>query len=157
MEAIIFMFCLTLHNIEEALWMTEWQKKTMPNSRRAPKKIHFVAAVLGITALGYLSAGLYMLYPDNQYLEYIFIGFVGAMFINVIVPHLALTIKFRKYCPGVFTGCFLILPIHSLILHNALITHAKVSEVIISTLVVGGLLLAAIPVFEGLAKRVLIK
>ena len=151
MEAIIFMFCLTLHNIEEALWFPDWLNKTMPNRKQTSKE-HFTFAVIGVTILGYLAAGLYALYPNNRYLEYIFIGFVGAMLINAIVPHLILSIYYRKYCPGVFTGVALIMPLHSIILYNA---DTKISEILISTLVVGGVLIGAIPVFKGLAKRIL--
>jgi len=154
MEPILFMFCLTLHNIEEALWLTEWRIKTMPDNRRSHKKEHFIFAVLGITVLGYFAAGLSMLYPYNQYYEYAFVGFVGAMIVNAIAPHFVLTIKFKKYCPGVFTGCFLILPFHTIILRSAANSHLKVSEIFIATLVVGALLLASIPCFEWLAKKI---
>ena len=153
MEAVLFMFCLTLHNIEEALWFTDWRIKTMPN-RRVPLKKHFIFAVLGITILGYLTAGLYLLYPDNKYLEYVFIGFVGAMLINAVMPHLIFTIVFKKYCPGLFTGCFLIMPFHIFILHNFLIGTRMISEVIISIAIVGLLLLGSIPVFERIAKKI---
>jgi hypothetical protein len=152
MESVIFMFCLTLHNIEEALWLTEWRIKTIPDSRRSPEKEHFIFAVLGITVSGYLVAGLFALYPNNQYFEYAFIGFVGAMLVNAIVPHILLTIKYKKYCPGVFTGCLLIIPFHIIILCNAANDHS-VSKIIIATVVVGIVLLAAIPFFETLAKK----
>ena len=155
MEAIVFMLCLTLHNIEEALWLTDWQSKTMPNNHRTPNKNHFAFAVLGITILGYLSAGLYLLIPNNQYLEFAFIGFVGAMLINAVIPHLVCTIKYKRYCPGVFTGCLLIAPLHLTILCNAVNSHLKVSETVLSTLVVGAALLVLIPCFKWLAYRVL--
>lgn len=153
METVIFMLCLTLHNVEEALWLTEWRIKTMPNSRRSPKKEHFIFAVLGITVLGYLVAGLFSLYPDNLYFEHAFIGFVGAMLVNAIAPHLLLTIKYKKYCPGVFTGCLLLIPFHIIILSNALNEHLKISEIIVATLIVGMALLVAIPFFESVAKK----
>ena len=153
METIIFMFCLTLHNIEEALWFPDWLNKTMPN-RKQTQKEHFIFAVIGITILGYLVAGLYAFYPNNRYLEYIFIGFVGSMIINAVVPHLILSIYYRKYCPGAFTGIALIMPLYSIILYNA---DVKITEIIISTLVIGGVLLGVIPVFIRLAKKILIK
>ena len=152
METTIFMFCLTVHNIEEALWMPDWRAKTMP--RRSPQKEHFIFAVLGITVIGYLSAGLFAFYPDNQHLEYAFVGFTGAMFINAVVPHLALTIRYRKYCPGVMTGCFLIIPLHSMILYNAANSHLKISEILIATLIVCAVLLGVIPLFVRLAKAI---
>lgn len=153
MEPIIFMFCLTLHNMEEALWLTEWRKINMPNSRRAPDKHHFIFAAIGITVLGYLASGLYMLYPSNYLINLCFIGCVGAMLFNAVFPHLLLTIRYGKYCPGAFTGCFLMIPFNSIILYNAVISHLKMSEILLATLIVGILLLAAIPFFEYLAKK----
>ncbi len=152
MEPVIFMFCLTLHNIEEALWLTEWRLKTMPNSRRSPQKLHFIFAVLGITILGYLASGLHIMYPTNSMIEFCYIGFVGAMLVNAIVPHLLLTIRYKKYCPGVLTGCFLLVPFNSIILYNAVTSYLNVSEVLIATIAVGVLLLVSIPVFERIAK-----
>jgi hypothetical protein len=155
MEPVIFMFCLTLHNIEEALWLPEWNKKNMPNMRRAPNKQHFTFAVIGITILEYLASGLYLFFPQNIYFEFCFIGCVGAMMINAFIPHILLTLRYRKYCPGVLTGCLLLIPFDSIILYNAAASHLKISEILISTLIVGAILLAAIPLFECLAKRFL--
>ena len=148
------MFCLTLHNIEEALWMTGWLDKAMPDKRGPRRKEHFIFAVIGITILGYLTAGLFILFPKSLCFEYAFIGFVGAMFVNAVVPHLLLSIRFRSYCPGTFTGCFLTIPFHLIILSNAANSHMKVIEIIISTLAVGAVLLGAIPIFKGLAKKI---
>jgi hypothetical protein len=155
MEAILFMFCLTIHNIEEALWFTEWRIKYMQNSRNKPEKECFVFAVLGITIIGYLTAGLFILFPNNLYFEYIFIGFVGAMLINAIMPHLLLTIKHKNYCPGVLTGCFLIIPFHTIILINFASEEIKIIEMIIATSVVGLKLLGLIPILFFSAKKVL--
>ena len=148
------MFCITLHNIEEALWLTEWQIKNMPNIRKNPKKENFIFAVLGITILGYLTAGLFMLYPDKIYFQYAFIGFIGAMLINAIIPHLLLTIIYRKYCPGVFTGCFLLMPFHIIFLINATNNGLGIIEIIIATLIVGLILLISIPLFQILANKI---
>ena len=126
----------------------------MPNSRILSKREHFIFAVLGITILGYLVAGLFALFPNNQYFYYAFIGFVGAMLVNAIMPHLILTIKYKKYCPGVFTGCFLIMPFHILFLHNAVNTNLKINEIILATAVVGAILLGSIFLLNSLAIRI---
>ena len=155
MEAVIFMFCITLHNIEEALWLADWLRKNMPSKRKTPSKEQFVFAILGITVLGYLTAGLFILFPDNLYIEYAFIGFVGAMIINAVIPHLLLTIIYRKYCPGVLTGCVLLIPFHIIILSNAVNKGVGVITMLISTLIIGCILIASVPVFVGMAKRAL--
>jgi len=155
MEAIIFMFCITLHNIEEALWLTAWMEKHMPTKRGLRNNNHFIFAVLGITILGYLTAGLFMMFPDNLYIGYAFIGFVGAMIVNTIMPHLIFTVIYKKFCPGVFTGCFLIIPFHTIILLKALSETLTLIEVLVSVIVIGLILLGSIPIFVSIAKRYL--
>lgn len=155
MEAIVFMFCITLHNIEEALWLVDWQAKHNKFNRRICPKEQFVFAALGVTLLAYLVAGLHMLYPDNMWFGYAFVGFVGAMLINAVMPHLLLTIITRSYCPGVFTGCFLIVPLYSIILTNAVDNNMKIVYVILATVIVGVVLLVAIALFKLLARWVL--
>jgi len=154
MEAVIFLLCLTLHNIEEALWFTDWRTKNMPNKRKAYKKEYFIFAVLGVTILAYLFVGLFVFFPNNVYLEYIFIGFVGAMLVNAIIPHLLLTITYRKYCPGLFTGCCLLIPFNIVILLKAASKNIGILEMIISTFIIGAILLGSIPIFEIVAKRI---
>ncbi len=154
MEPIIFMFCITLHNIEEAVWMHDWRTKHKPFGRKVPAKERFVFAVLGITILAYLTAGLHLLYPDNLWLDYAFIGFVGAMLINALMPHLLLSIIYKSCCPGVFTGCFLIMPFHIIFLPAAINDHMKIAELLAATAIVGLILLVAIPIFELVAKQI---
>ncbi len=152
MDAIIFMFCITLHNIEEALWLTDWLMIYIPDKRGKPSKDGFIFSVMGITLLGYLTAGLHALYPENLWFEDAFIGFAGAMVINVVLPHLLLTIRYKSCCPGVFTGCFLIAPLHTIFILNALNERLTITEVIASIVIVGLILLISIPMFQALAK-----
>ena len=141
MEAIIFMFCFTLHNIEEALWGIEWKNQTMPNSRIKANQNLFNYALLGVTILAYLVSGLHLLYPDNEYFEYAFIGGVGFMLFNAVMPHLILTIVYKKLCPGVLTGCFLIIPFNIIILNNAINNGLKIIEIIVATIIVAAIVL----------------
>ena len=135
------MFCFTLHNIEEALWGVEWKAKTMPKSRIKPNQKVFNFALLGVTILGYLAAGLYLLYPDNKYFEYAFIGGVGFLLFNAVMPHIIMTIIFKKLCPGVLTGCFLIIPFHIIILNNAVKNGLEIVEIIAATIIIAVILL----------------
>ncbi len=148
------MFCITLHNIEEALWFTAWRVKRKPFGRKAPPNNQFVFAVLGVTALGYLTAGLHLLYPDNVWLNYAFIGFAGAMLINALAPHLLFTVIYRDYCPGVLTGCVFIMPFHAIIVINTVNENMTIAEVAIATVFVGLILLISIRLLELVAKRI---
>ena len=153
MEVIIFLFCFTLHNIEEAIWAVEWKTKTMPNSRIKPNQNLFNYALLGVTILAYLASGLHLLYPDNEYFEYAFIGGVGFMLFNAVMPHLILTIVYKKLCPGVLTGCFLIIPFNIIILNNAVNSGLEIIEIFIATAIVA-VILIAIFLIAVLAKKI---
>ncbi len=126
----------------------------MPHAGRMPEKKAFVFAVFGITVLGYFSAGLFALFPGNAYADYAFVGFAGALLVNALVPHLFLTIRCRKYCPGVLTGCFLILPFHGIILHNAATTRLPLAAILLSTSSVFGSALGVLCIGEPMTMRI---
>lgn len=152
---LLFLFSITLHNIEEALWIPRWSRYTEKFGKQVSgDEFHF--AVLVITILSYLATGLFIFFPENLILKYFFFGFMGAMMFNIIFPHLILTIILKKYSPGLITGIFLIMPFNSLIiissLNNSII---NLSEVIISTIVVGIFLLILIPILEKIGGKLI--
>lgn len=122
--------------------MHDWRKKYMPGARLHSKN-SFRFAVLGITILAYLAASLYLILPERRYAKYAFIGFAGAMLINAIIPHVALSLRYKCYCPGTFSGLFLIIPIHFIIIYNAA-SYLPLNEIILSTLAVGAALIGCI-------------
>ncbi|MCE5222000.1 MAG: HXXEE domain-containing protein [Clostridium sp.] len=93
-----------------------------------------------------------MFFPQSLISKYLFFGFVGAMIVNIIFPHLVASIVLKKYCPGLITGVLLIVPFNSLIIifsvNNGII---NLSEIIISTIVVAILLLTLIPRLEKIS------
>ena len=152
---LLFLFSITLHNIEEALWIPRWSRYTEKFGKQVSgDEFHF--AVLVITILAYLATGLFIFFSENLILKYFFFGFVGAMMFNIIFPHLILTIILKKYSPGLITGILLIMPFNSLIiissLNNSII---NLGEVIISTIVVGILLLILIPILEKIGGKLI--
>lgn len=155
MEPVIFMLCFSLHNTEEALWLTEWRKTTMPDNEKPHDAQQFIFSVLGLTILGYLASGLFILFPNNDLLEFCFIGFVGTTLIDAVASHIFLSIKYRKYHPGVLSSCLLMIPLDTVILYNDAVSNLKISEMLISTLFIGIVFLVAVPAFEHLGKRLL--
>ncbi|WP_454055296.1 HXXEE domain-containing protein [Clostridium sp. Marseille-Q7071] len=152
---LLFIFSITLHNIEEALWIPRWSRYTEKFGKQVSgDEFHF--AVLVITILAYLATGLFIFFPQNLILKYFFFGFMGAMIFNVVFPHLILTIILKKYSPGLITGVLLIMPFNSLIiissLNNSII---NLNEVIISTIAVGTLLLILIPILEKIGGKLI--
>ncbi|CAM4452032.1 HXXEE domain-containing protein [Paenibacillus tarimensis] len=156
MEHLSVFFCLaiTLHNIEEALWLPKWSQQ--PSRFQKPVtagEFHF--AVIVITALAYLSAFSHVYLPEAAFTKWIFIGFLGSMIINAVFPHLIATVVMKKYAPGLLTGLLINIPINSLILYQMFTEDLIVwKELILSTLVVGIILLALIPVLFKVGGKV---
>lgn len=143
--ALFFCLAITLHNLEEALWLPHWSQLDsafqMPIS---PNEFHF--AVLIITALAYLISFLYLSFPKTIIMKWAFIGFLGSMIINAIFPHLISTILMETYAPGLMTALLLNIPINLVILYRLYKTNSvTIKEILISTVVVGILLLTIIP------------
>src|ERR1043165_7705788 len=100
----------TLHNLEEAPFMESW-------SKRLPLKIHpkistrqFVIAVTFLTLGGFLITyyGVEYLHNSTGYL--IILGIQAVLLFNAFIPHIASTIRFRMYSPGVITATLITLP-----------------------------------------------
>jgi len=113
----------TLHNLEEAPFMADW-------SRRLPLKIHptvstrqFVIAVTFLTAAGFLLTyfGVEYLHNSNGYL--IVLGIQMILLFNAFIPHIASTIRFRLYSPGVITAILITLPFSFYLLRRALVEN----------------------------------
>ena len=100
----------TLHNLEEAPFMEGW-------SKRLPLKIHppvstrqFVIAVTILTLAGFLITYFGVEYLASQTGYLLVLGIQAILLFNAFVPHIASTIRFRMYSPGVITAILLTLP-----------------------------------------------
>lgn len=112
---ILFLLIITLHNLEEALWLPKWSKNAGVFHQPMTAQT-FYFAVLMITITIYFFTGLFLFFPENTILMYIFFGIVTAMAGNVIFPHLIATIVLRRYAPGLISGILLMLPFNILII-----------------------------------------
>jgi hypothetical protein len=111
---------LTIHNLEEAPFMEGW-------SKRLPLKIHptvttrqFVIAVTFLTIAGFVLTYFSGEYLANQTGYLMVLGIQAVLLFNTFVPHLATTIRFRMYSPGVITAILLILPFSFYLFQRAL-------------------------------------
>lgn len=151
---IFFLVAITLHNIEEAVWLPKWSQ----NASKFHKKVdssEFIFAVIVITMLAYLAAFLFVAYPHSWILKDIYFGFLGAMILNSLFPHLIGTVVLKKYAPGLVTGIFLMLPIDLLLIIRGFNYNlVTINEVVISTLLVGGFLLALVPILFKIGAKV---
>ncbi len=149
---VFFPIAITLHNLEEALWLPQWSH----HAKRFHKPVQpneFFFAVILVTLLAYLSTFVAIAAPSFWLGRQFFFGFLGAMILNAFMPHLAATILLRRYAPGLITGLALLVPINLTILIQAM-TAGELSwwGLVISTIVVAGLLLSLVPAFFRLGK-----
>jgi hypothetical protein len=155
---VFFPIAITLHNLEEAIWLSKWSK----HAKRFHKPVEanvFYFAVIFVTILAYLTTFLAVAFPSSWFWKYVFHGFLGAMILNTFVPHLASTIILRKYSPGLITGLFLLIPVNSIILYQSvMIGQIKLTDLMFSILIVSIVLLSLLPLFfkigEHLVKQV---
>lgn len=156
---LIIFFCLaiTLHNLEEALWLPAWSQQPSKFQKKVSVK-EFRFAVIVITALAYIATFSYVYLPTFSLAKWIFIGFSGAMIVNAIFPHLVATIIMRKYAPGLLTGLLLNVPVNSFILYKLYkVNVVSVKEVVFSTIIVGLILVMMIPFLFKMGRKVFVK
>lgn len=101
---------LTIHNLEEAPFMENWYK-------RLPMKIpltittrQFAIAVTFITIAGFLLTYVGVEYLADPTGYSLVLGMQAILAFNAFVPHIATTLRFRMYSPGVITAVLLMLP-----------------------------------------------
>ncbi len=115
--ALFFCLAITLHNLEEALWLPQWSQIGSAFQRPvSSNEFHF--AVLIITALAYLISFLHLSFPKTKVMKWAFIGFLGSMIFNAFFPHLISTILMKTYAPGLLTALLLNIPINLVILNR---------------------------------------
>jgi len=148
----IFPLAVTLHNIEEALWLPKWSG-IAKRYHKPVNKNEFHFALICVTVLVYLASFLYLIFYDLEIFRYIYFGFIGMMIINAVFPHLVATIVLKRYAPGVVTGLLINIPCFSFLIVLGIDGNIiSLVEVIISTVIVGGLMLILLPIFFKLGR-----
>ena len=111
----LFPVAFAVHNLEEAIWLPAWSQSSGRYYRPVGRfELSFAAAV--ITAISVIITILFYSDGKQSLPCYLFFGFNFGMFANVFFPHLAATIALRKYCPGLLTALFFLLPTTSIVL-----------------------------------------
>jgi hypothetical protein len=103
--------------------------------------------VLLITALASGAAA-------RNFPAYLFAGYVLAMTLNAIIPHLALTIVMRRYMPGTATALLLNLPFGILYLRLSLMRqHVSLHTFFWAGPLVVLAFLASLPILFAISRR----
>jgi hypothetical protein len=116
---LLFPFLVALHNAEEAIGMPRWTRRAGPwFGGVQPAVFQFAAVVLTVLALAVTvlsaAAGRLSFWADLTF------GYMVAMLLNALVPHIAVSIASRTRMPGVVTAAALNLPILSFLTFLAL-------------------------------------
>ena len=103
-----FAAVVTVHNVEEALFLPAWSKRAgrwrVPVG---PAEFRFAVAVL--TAIAWAVAAWAA--AGSATGAELVCGYALAMALNAFAPHLAATIALRRYAPGTATAFLLVLPV----------------------------------------------
>ncbi|WP_172195021.1 HXXEE domain-containing protein [Saccharibacillus qingshengii] len=151
---VFFCLAITLHNIEEAIWLPRWSQQTSKFQKPVTSG-EFRFAVICITVLAYLSAFSFAYRPESDAAKWMFAGFLGSMIVNAIFPHLIVTLLTKKYAPGLLSGLLLNLPINSWVICRMFADHSITwKELVLSTLGVGIGLLTLIPVWFKIGRHI---
>ena len=152
---VFFPMGITLHNLEEALWLPGWSQQA-GRFHKPVEQSEFLFAVIVVTLLAYLSTFIAVAAPSLWLGRQVFFGFLGAMILNAFVPHLAAALLLRRYAPGLLTGLALLVPINSTILFQAIAAGELLWwHLVVSTVAVAAALLILLPLFFRIGKRVI--
>ena len=144
---LFFLFAITVHNAEEALWLPAWSRNAGRFHKRV-SPVEFRFGVLCVTCLAYLVVFVSWTIPTFRFGRLALYGFMGAMIVNAVFPHLIVTIVQRRYSPGLVTALLLLIPTNVVALRFALVSGLlDWKELLIATVCTGGIVLALIPLF----------
>jgi hypothetical protein len=116
----LFPVAVTLHNLEEAIWLPGWvaeHANQLPYVA-GPAAFRFAAAVLTVAA--YVITYLSVHHGRENLWTYLWFGYVVTMLANVFIPHVPAALIFRSYAPGLVTAVVVNLPVMTFLLVHAL-------------------------------------
>jgi uncharacterized membrane protein YoaK (UPF0700 family) len=123
LTAILFGIGVTLHNLEEAMFLADWSRSHLklrfePNPRIYWVLTSLLSVVIWIPVVGVCVA------KESSSFQTALSGFALAMAMNAVLPHLMISLVKRSYSPGVGTGMLFNLPLGLLLIHEQLSDRA---------------------------------
>lgn len=148
-----FALAVTLHNLEEALWLPRWsQSAGRWHHPVGAREFRFAVGVL--TALAYVAACLSVVGGKETVGAYFIAGYALAMLMNVFFPHLLATLLMRRYAPGTATALLLNLPVTILLLYQGLQqSYIRLSMFMWAGPLVVAAILGTIPLLFAIGRR----
>ena len=121
--AILFGIGVTLHNLEEGMYLVSWARSHLtlwfePNPRIYWVLTSLVSVVIWVPIVGVCIS------PESGHFQSVLSGFALAMAVNAVLPHFVISLAKHSYSPGAGTGMLFNLPLGVLLIHGQLSTHA---------------------------------
>lgn len=119
LTAILFGIGVTLHNLEEAMYLVSWARSHLKLRFEPDPKIYwiltsFVSVTIWLPIVGVCAS------KESTHFQSALSGFALAMAINAVLPHLVMSLVKHSYSPGVGTGMLFNLPLGVLLIHEQL-------------------------------------
>jgi hypothetical protein len=126
LTAILFGIGVTVHNLEEAMFLVKWTRSHLklwfePNPQIYWALTSLVSVVIWIPIVGVCVSN------ESTRFQTALSGFALAMAINAVWPHFALSLVKHSYSPGAGTGLLFNLPLGVLLIHEQLNAHVTSS------------------------------
>ena len=119
LTAILFGIGVTLHNLEEAVYLTGWARSNLKLFFEPNRKIYWILTSLVSVVIWVPIVGV-CVSPEGSHFQSALSGFALAMAINAVFPHLALSLIKHSYSPGTGTGMLFNLPLGVLLIRGQL-------------------------------------
>ena len=152
--AWLFTAGVLVHNTEEALYLPAWAAHA--GRWHVPvgsNEFRFAVAVLSVALVGVVVAA--SVSGPGSLAAYLLCGYVLAMVLNAVVPHLVASVATRRYMPGTATALVFNLPLGSLLLKRALAeNYIEFNVFAWAGPAVALAILASIPLLFALGRRV---
>ncbi|MBV8708676.1 MAG: HXXEE domain-containing protein [Acidobacteriaceae bacterium] len=132
----MFPLAVTLHNLEEAIWLPSWAAGHNTELSWQVTAVHFRLALVFLTVAAYLVTWLSRKHGEQSRWTYLFVAYTFVMFLNVFVPHVPATVLFHGYTPGMVTAVIVNLPVTTTLLALA-VQERVIPSLGIATLVFG--------------------
>jgi Na+(H+)/acetate symporter ActP len=141
LTAILFGIGVTLHNLEEAMFLVDWSRSHLKLPFKPDRRIYWVLTSLVSVAIWITVVGV-CVSKESSAFQSVLSGFALAMAINAVVPHLVISLVKHSYAPGVGTGMLFNLPLGVWLIHEQLSERGAAPDEVWRAAVLYALLLA---------------
>ena len=122
LTAILFGIGVTLHNLEEAMYLVSWARSHLKLRFELNPKIYWVLTSLVSVMIWVPIVGV-CVSKESTHFQSALSGFALAMAINAVLPHFVISLVKHSYSPGAGTGMLFNLPLGVLLIHAQLSAH----------------------------------